>query len=1107
MKHRLKGWIQLLLAVLLLLAGCRQLEAPKASKTTGKESVLEISEVVSGNEHSCEDEVYGTADWIELHNSGSQPLSLDGWSLSDKYFSRDAGRVLPSITLAPGAYCVIFADKDYEGDGDRCLPFGISRSGETLYLFDSMGQLAVILEVPALEKDVSWARREDGTYGYCLAPTPGKANTTEILAERPAAPQERSSAQDRRSQVQVQINEVCSAPGSGETDWIELYNPTEQAVDVTGFYLTDSSTNATKGVLPALTVPAQGYLVVPLGALADPLKGVLTFSLSSEGEAIYLFDGELALVDTVDVPALQEGLVYARGGDGAFGYCGVPTPGAANSSGIHGEPLRTMAAEGAIHMNEGLFRNRYSAIDAYGDHSDWVELENRSDHSCSLAGYYLSDDRNDLAKWPLPDRELGPGEYLLVFLSGQNATETELHAPFSISDQDEGCFLYWAEGLEVECLPYPKDLPENVSLGLDGNGQLVCFAYPTPGYANAQSFPGPIPASIFPAGAIFISEASAGGDDGDWVELYNRGEEGMDLSGWHLSDDRDSLQKLSLDGLSLEPGGYAVVPLSKKGERALFSIALAGEELLLSDDAGAVRDVFATGALRAGRTSGRVEGSPEQGRVFFQTPTPSSQNSDIVQGYAAQPVLSDMALYHEEPFVLTMRASGADTVIHYTLDGSAPTESSAIYTEPLTIDKTTVVRTVSTAENRFNSGESIMTYLFRQPHTLPVVCIAAEPDRWSKLMKAPFLEAGLEEQPVWVAYHEADGTLGTVFPAGISPRGNASLSYKQKSLSVHLRGAYGQSAVSYPFWGQDSFLSYRFLVLRNGSQDILFARLRDSFASRAAEKLRVMTVKTRPVIVYVNGAYYGIMDLNEGMNHDYLWTHYKVEGDLVNIVQRNDSVKRGSADGFLALRQYARQQDMADDTVYDEFCQRVDMDALIDYLIAQSFFGNYDIHNQNWWSTTDGSIPWQPMLYDIDRCLNDTSVTSNVLDMYFNPAGVVYNQNGDRIMMEIPCGLKKNAAWRQRFVERYAQVLSTEFAEERLQALLDEMADALRPEMEAHVARWGMPSSMIFWEGSIQQMHQCISKRYDRITAQIKSQFGLSDGEWDALMSKYSGKD
>ena len=109
--------------------------------------------------------------------------------------------------------------------------------------------------------------------------------------------------------------------------------------------------------------------------------------------------------------------------------------------------------------------------------------------------------------------------------------------------------------------------------------------------------------------------------------------------------------------------------------------------------------------------------------------------------------------------------------------------------------------------------------------------------------------------------------------------------------------------------------------------------------------------------------------------------------------------------------------------------------------------------------------------------------------------------------MEIPCGLKKNAAWRQRFVERYAQVLSTEFAEERLQALLDEMADALRPEMEAHVARWGMPSSMIFWEGSIQQMHQCISKRYDRITAQIKSQFGLSDGEWDALMSKYSGKD
>ena len=180
------------------------------------------------------------------------------------------------------------------------------------------------------------------------------------------------------------------------------------------------------------------------------------------------------------------------------------------------------------------------------------------------------------------------------------------------------------------------------------------------------------------------------------------------------------------------------------------------------------------------------------------------------------------------------------------------------------------------------------------------------------------------------------------------------------------------------------------------------------------------------------------------------------------------------------------------------------MDAFIDYLIAQSFFGNYDIHNQNWWNAGD-QILWQPILYDIDRCLNETSLSSNVLAMYFNSSGVVHNLKGDRILMEIPCGLKKNAAWRQRFVERYAQVLCTDFSEERLLGLLDSMADELRPEMAEHTALWQMPDSLSAWEKNIQQMRQCLSRRYAKITGQIKSQFSLSASEWDALMKKYSG--
>ena len=1081
-------------------------EEPLPNETFRGNGPLEISEVVSSNGVSLLEKPYGAVDWIELHNRSAEALSLKGWYLSDRNAITDGSCALPDVTVPADGYFVILADTEGARLGDRCLPFSIRKTGETLYLFDPSGQWAAILTVPALEKDVSWALDAAGSYGYCLFPTPGQANGTEILAELPQAPVPRDQIIGRRSPVQLSINEICSAPLGEDRDWIELYNPTDAPVDAAGFFLTDSTGNITKGVLPALTVPARGYAVVPLGPGTDPAQGIAAFSLSADGEPLYLFDDELGLIDMAEVPPLQEGLVYARREDLTFGYCGVPTPGAANTAGIYDEPLRTMAADAPIHINEGLFKNRYSAIDAYGDRSDWVELVNRSSAACSLSGYYLSDDRNDLRKWPLPARTLAPGEYLLVFLSGRDSVGQEIHAPFSVSEKDEGCFLYRAAELDVELLPCPKDLPQNLSVGLDAAGQLLYYAYPTPGYANAQSFSGPLPASIFPAGAIFISEVSAGGADGDWVELYNRSDKTVKLNGWHLSDDDMNLQKKSLDGLSLKPGGYALVPVKTKGGEALFSIARAGETLLLSDGKGAVLDVFASGALQKDRTSGRVESSPEAGRVFFETPTPGKQNSQRhLDGYAAKPCFSDTALYHDQSFPLTMTVSLPDTVIHYTLDGSAPTAQSPVYNGPLTIDRNAIVRAVGMAAGRLSSEETVMTYLFRQPHTLPVVCLAADPERWTKLTRAPGVKDGLEEQPAFVTYYEADGTLGTIFPAGISPRGNASLGYPQKSLSVHLRGAYGQSAVSYPFWGENTGLSYSFLILRNGSQDIRGARLRDSFASRASENLRVMTVWTRPVILYINGAYYGIMDLNEGMNQDYLRTHYGVDPDTVNMVQRNDHAKRGSAKGYVDLRQYAARKNMADDQVYAAFCQMMDMDAFIDYLVAQSFFGNYDIHNQNWWNAGD-SIRWQPILYDVDRCLNETSANSNVLGMYFNSSGVVHNQLGDKILMEIPCGLKKNASWRQRFVERYAELLCTEFREDRLLALLDEMAAALRPEMAEHTARWKMPDSVSAWEKNVGIMRQCISQRYAAVAGQIKRQFSLSDAEWNALMAKYGGR-
>ena len=1241
-KHCGLLWGALLLLLLAVCFACRQ------PASIGS---VEFSEVVSDNERSYVEEGRGLHDWIELHNTGSSSVSLNGWYITDRYSSLNTAKSLPNIELPPDGYCVFYADKAYTGTDYFCLPFGISRQGETLYLFDSSGELMSTLQVPSLEKDVSWAKGLDGEFAFCLEPTPGKANTTDLVQHIPDSMKKQSGVKER-SPIRLYINEVSSVSTKSDPDWIELYNPNDTSVDLTGFSLSDSDSNPQKGILGELSIPAKGYLVLLCDRDADPSTGISAFSISSGGERLSMWDDQGLLIDVVDVPMLRAGIVYARTDDGGYGYCMTPTPGAANetqilpelpvqaekiensmpirinevdsssldglpdwfelmnygeqdlvtrglyisdsyrnlskcplpevtipaggyyvffcgegvdaatgvpeinisskgeslflsdddetvidsvripalhrgivyardqegafgysgqptpgeknSQYVHAEELHPMGQSDPVRLSEGLFKNRYSGIDAYGDHSDWIELVNGGDTAVSLDGYFLSDRTDDLQKWAFPAIELGPKEFLVVFLSGKESFGKELHASFSVSDSDDGCVLYDSKALSYEVLPCPRDLKDNVSIGLDENGELIYFNYPTPGYANAHGFSAQ-QASAFPNAEVYISEVSAGGQNGEWIELHNRGETTVDLVGWHLSDDDKDSLKCPLGQISLSAGAYYTVFLKKKGVEPFFSISMSGEDIVLTDPDGSVRDVYATGALKSGLSSGRITDDDTLRRVFFTNPTEGKANAaEYLEGYAPKPVLSDTSLYHTAPFRLTIQTTDPSAVIYFTLDGTAPNRSSSVYSGPIEIKRNTCVRVIAEVESRLTSEEAYANYLFGPRHTLPVVCIGMDPKHWDAMKKVPGVKAGLEEQAACVSYYEKDGAIGVAFHAGVSPRGNTSIRYPQKSMSIHLRSQYGEKQVVYPFWGEGSALAYQFLILRNGSQDWQEARLRDSFADRAAANLRVMTPKTRPVIVYVDGEYYGLMDMNEGMNHDYLWTHYQVDTDTVNIVLQNDVQKRGKKDGYLALRKFAARKDLSKAENYDAFSKMVDMDAIIDYLIAQSFFGNYDISNQAWWGTSDGRIKWQPYLYDVDRCLHERSYGTNVLQLYFSKNGAKFGEFGDRkIHMEIYCGLHANKAWRKRVAERYAELLCTDFSEARLSALLDQMAEEMLPEMEKHIALWGKPSSVQRWKSEIKLMHQLISKRYEYIIPRVKNIFDISDAEWDAMIAKY----
>lgn len=589
---------------------------------------------------------------------------------------------------------------------------------------------------------------------------------------------------------------------------------------------------------------------------------------------------------------------------------------------------------------------------------------------------------------------------------------------------------------------------------------------------------------------VYISEASAVGED--WIELYNAGEETVDLSGWILSDKKAPENGMVLSQ-SIAPGEYILL------RNLTFGISAAGEKLYLYDAEGREADCFKTGAVKEGLTSGRLPGAWET-RVFFDVPTPGAANGTGYAGYAAEPMIADRALYRTEPFSLTLLGEGE---LRYTLDGAEPTLESELYTAPIEIEKSTALRVRAFKEGYLPSNTVTVTYLFEEKHTVPVVTLTMDPKAWEKLRVAKYEPIEVETD---CAFYETDGSLGISFCAGVSIRGNASRKNAHKSFGVHLRAKYGQTSVTYPFWGEGTALAYSNLTLRSGSQDMTKARLRDSFCIRASAALKVDKMQTRLIVVYVNGAYYGLTDLNEGMNQDYVETHYGIDGDLVNIVEWNEDVAHGSGEGVRALRDFVASHDLKNDDNYAVFCTMVDIDAFTDYLIAETFFCNGDYHNILYWGTDDGSFAYRPVLYDMDNTLLEGNSHYNNMGKFFAVGGFKYGPNNKYYVdTGLFAALKRNASWREKFVSRYAYLLCHDYSVETLETLFDSMVAEMEAEMPRNIQKWDTPKSMTYWRSQTSILRKQIALRHEKIQTILRGAFDVSKTDWAALMEKYGG--
>ncbi len=142
----------------------------------------------------------------------------------------------------------------------------------------------------------------------------------------------------------------------------------------------------------------------------------------------------------------------------------------------------------------GVDQESWEVFDENNEACDWIEIYNVSTEPVSLAGWYLTDDADDLAKWSFPeDMNIASGEYLLVYASGNDTSDNGyVHTNFSLSASGEYLAIVDPSGRVAQAYTtvdngYPEQL-ENISYGLAGYfTEQRYFSPATPGSANVGS--------------------------------------------------------------------------------------------------------------------------------------------------------------------------------------------------------------------------------------------------------------------------------------------------------------------------------------------------------------------------------------------------------------------------------------------------------------------------------------------------------------------------------------------------------------------------------------------------------------------------------------------
>jgi len=683
-------------------------------------------------------------------------------------------------------------------------------------------------------------------------------------------------------------------------------------------------------------------------------------------------------------------------------------------------------------INEVMTSNASFFPDTDGDYPDWIEIWNPTNTPISLENYQFIHNKKD--QWGFPAITLSPNQYLVIYASGKNRTDGELHTNFLLSRNGEAIELHRPSGVDRFEIPA---LSSNSSYGrqLNATHNLCYFAYPTPGVENVpECFPDDT------LGAPTLSHTSGYFDQSFELQASTP----LENSALYFTLDGSFPDPVTNSASTQVYTGPILVTAPPEVTGPLSQI-----DSTITDPAMQFSDRF--------RLKPRV-GQNIQPAVTIRIRSQFSAETSAIFfiGKQHSPQLPVVSLLMNSKYLFD--------------------DETGIYIAGNTFKRWRVSPQFDPNSGRNTPSNYRMTGReWERPFY----------NNLNDAVRFEYCSSGYCDKPqkVGLRIH------------GNASRTNPMKSLRLYARNQYQGTSFSKDYFDNGYSGWKTLILRNGGNNQRGSSDRF--HFNDLYFQTSMKEMNITTQSFTPVNVYINGEYWGIHQLGERYDERFISIKYSINESDVLLLDPNrpGSSQSDLSDSWKKLVSDIAQLDVNHENLL-RISSLIDAESFFDSITANTFVGNSDWPHNNTriWKTkkiskqSDNPLDdgrWRWGILDLDFVGGGDNIPRVDTPTLLKRVGPNSMDPQARLLH----GLLRFPALRAQFFDRYQFHLNTTFHPDRMNGFLDALVVQVSDDMARHEQRWlplGVKDEFMSWPERVQQMRDFITDRPEAVRAQLQ---------------------